>query len=167
MDAALPRNAIMEASEAELAPVKAKLAAIGPGAVITKTDGRLDAVTHETFEARQKAPAPFRSRELTIACPPLQGEIIPPRRSMMADGGTPPKRYAESASIAEATAWIRAHAAEQARVNAETAHRLAALERCVEKQERAAAKAATWSEFAVRGIALLHALADPDLRIQP
>ena len=50
---------------------------------------------------------------------------------MIADGGTPPRRYAKDASVAEATALIRAYAAEQARINAETARRLDALERHV------------------------------------
>jgi hypothetical protein len=64
----------------------------------------------------------------------LQGEVISPPRSMIADGGTPPRRYAKDASVAEATALIRAYAAEQARINAETARRLDALER--DKAER-------------------------------
>jgi len=38
----------------------------------------------------------------------LQGEVISPPRSMIADGGTPPRRYAKDASVAEATALIRA-----------------------------------------------------------
>jgi hypothetical protein len=50
VDAALPRNAIMSASETELAPVRAKLATIGPGAVITRTGGRLDDKMHSRRE---------------------------------------------------------------------------------------------------------------------
>jgi hypothetical protein len=80
----------------------------------------------------------------------LHGEVIPPPRSMIADGGTPPRRYAKDASVAEATALIRAYAAEQARINAETARRLAALERYVAMEERnralQAAGAAKWAE---------------------
>jgi hypothetical protein len=75
---------------------------------------------------------------------------IPPPRSMMADGGTPPRPYSKHASVAEATALIRAYAAQQARINAETARRLAALERHVEDQKRdKAVKAigeAKWAE---------------------
>jgi hypothetical protein len=137
IDAAIPRNALSRASEAELATVRAKVAAIGPGAVITKTDGRFDVVTSETFEARGQSlpPArsrvtpPLHSRQLTVTQPPLQGEIIPPPQSMIADGGTPARRYPANASVAEATALIRAHAAEQARANAEMARRMDALER--------------------------------------
>jgi hypothetical protein len=44
-----------EREAVELATVRAKVAAIGPGAVITKTAGRFDAVARETFEARQSA----------------------------------------------------------------------------------------------------------------
>jgi hypothetical protein len=90
--------------------------------------GRFDVVTSEVFEARQKTHAP-RSREMTISRPPLQVEVIPPPRSMIADGGTPARRYPAGASVAETTAMIRAYAAEQALANAETARRLAALER--------------------------------------
>jgi hypothetical protein len=48
---------------------------------------------------------------------------------MIADGGTPARRYPAGASVAETTAMIRAYASEQALANAETARRLAALER--------------------------------------
>ena len=69
---------------------------------------------------------------------------------MIADCGTPPRRYAKDASVAEATALIRAYAAEQARINAETARRLEALERhvMVEKRNKAtkAAAVAKWAE---------------------
>jgi hypothetical protein len=137
IDAAIPRNALSKASEAELATVRVKAAAIGPGAVITKTDNRFDIVTSETFEARgqslpparSRAAPPLHARPLTVTQLPLQGEIIPPPQSMIADGGTPARRYPANASVAEATALIRAHAAEQARVNAEMARRVEALER--------------------------------------
>jgi hypothetical protein len=73
IDAAIPRNALLRASGAELAAVRAKAAAIGPGAVITKTDGRFDVVTSEAFEARHNTPtAPSR-----------------PPASMFAIGGKP------------------------------------------------------------------------------
>ena len=137
VDAAIPLNALLKASKGELATVRAKADAIGPGAVITKTDGRFDVVTSETFEARGRSlpsarpglAPPLHSRQLTATQPPLQGEIIPPPQSMIADGGTPARPYPANASVAEATALIRAHAAEQARVNAEMARRVEALER--------------------------------------
>ena len=160
VDNALPRNATTKASDSEIAAIRAKITAIGPSAVMTKTNGRLDVITVDAFKARQKAasapriaPQPQRHaalstipprralsprtprRALTVAGPTqLQGEVISPPRSMIADGGTPPRRYAKDASVAEATALIRAYAAEQARINAETARRLDALER--DKAER-------------------------------
>jgi len=67
IDAALPRNAIMSASEPEIATLRAKLAAIGSDAVITKTGGRLDVASREAFEARQKAAAPKTRRALPQA----------------------------------------------------------------------------------------------------
>lgn len=100
-------------------------------------------------------------RALTVARAPLQGEVIAPPRSMIADGGSPPRRYAPGASIAEATAMIRAYAAEQARVNAETARRLEAVER---EQAETAKRLATLEErregvFAiVRGLAGMFSL---------
>jgi hypothetical protein len=160
VDKALPRNATTKASDSDIAAIRAKIAAIGPSAVFPKTGGRIDAITVAAFKARQKAaptprtaPQPQRhaalppipptprlspptpSRALTVAGPtPLQGEVISPPRSMIADGGTPPRRYAKDANVAEATALIRAYAAEQAHINAETARRLDALER--DKAER-------------------------------
>jgi hypothetical protein len=153
IDAAIARNALLVASSAELATVRAKAAAVEPGAVITKTDGRFDVVTSETFEARGQSLPPARSRvapplharQLTATQPPLQGEIIPPQ-SMIADGGTPARRYPASASVAEATALIRAYAAEQASMNAETNRRLAALERDMAEMKRRKAAAARMGE---------------------
>jgi hypothetical protein len=76
------------------------------------------------------------NRELTPYRPPLRGEIMPPPRSMIADGGTPPRRYAPGASVAEATAMIRAYAAQQARVNEDMSQRLAALESAKAETDR-------------------------------
>ena len=67
------------------------------------------------------------NRNLTVPLLPLQGEVIPPPRSMIADGGAPPRRYPPDASVAEATAMIRAYAAQQAKVNEDMARRLEAL----------------------------------------
>src|SRR4029077_1316496 len=58
IDAAIPRNALLTASRAELATVRARAVAIGPGAVITKTDGRFDVMTPAAFEARRQTAAP-------------------------------------------------------------------------------------------------------------
>jgi hypothetical protein len=59
---------------------------------------------------------------------------------MVADGGIPPRRYAADASVAEATAMIRAYAAQQAGVNEDMARRLATVERAnAEQAERIAA----------------------------
>jgi hypothetical protein len=173
---AAPRNATTKASDSDIAAIRPKGAAIGPSAVFPKTGGRIDAITVAAFKARQNgAPtpriasqpqrhaalppipptprlsSPEPSRALTVAGPtPLQGEVISPPHSMIADGGTPPRRYAKDASVAEATALIRAYAAEQARINAETARRLAALERYVMIEERnkatKTASAAKWAE---------------------
>jgi len=166
IDAAIPRNALLKASRAELANVRAKAAAVGPGAVITKTDGRFDVVTSETFEARgwSLPPArpvvapPLHTRQLTVTQPPLQGEIISPPQSMLADGGTPARRYPVNASVAEATALIRAHAAEQARVNAETARRLEVLERDMAEMKQSKDAAARVGE-AVQALVGLFQLA--------
>lgn len=58
-------------------------------------------------------PTPYKSS----VAPVVHGEVIRPPRSMIADGGTPPRRYAKDASVAEATALIRAYAAEQKRAS--------------------------------------------------
>jgi hypothetical protein len=117
IDRAIPRNALSKASAAEVATVRAKVAGIGPGAVITKTDGRFDVVSREAFEARQKMPAPpshqpsrppaprraeppDRGRELAVYKPlpatpsMVAGKTVKPApkhaQGMVASGGTPP-----------------------------------------------------------------------------
>jgi hypothetical protein len=88
---------------------------------------------------RCNATAPT-NRNLTVHLPPLQGEVIPTPRSMIADGGAPPRRYPTGASVAEATALIRAYAAQQAGANEDMARRLATLESAkVETDRRLAA----------------------------
>jgi hypothetical protein len=95
IDCALPRDALKKASAAELATVKEKIAAIGSGAVITKTDGRLNVVSREAFEARQGPPAAS-----TPLLAPKPGAHFPsppaarpraasPRSSVIVCGGTP------------------------------------------------------------------------------
>jgi hypothetical protein len=83
VDAALPRDAIMKASDRELKPIWAKAAAIGPGAVITKTYGRLDVLSRAAFEARHST-SPPPSRAVARPEPPAA-----PPRSMVAIGGKP------------------------------------------------------------------------------
>jgi len=73
IDAPIPRDALLKASASELATVRAKATAIGPGAV-----------TPAAFEARQQAAAPTPSR------PPVPASYRPPAppASMFAIGGT-------------------------------------------------------------------------------
>jgi hypothetical protein len=82
VDAAISRDAILDASAREMATIRAKVAAIGPGAVITKTHGRLDVLRREDFEGRDPTPTP--SRAVALYNPPA-----PPPRSMVAIGGRP------------------------------------------------------------------------------
>jgi hypothetical protein len=101
------------------------------------------------------------NRNLTVPLPPLQGEVIPPPRSMIADGGAPPRRYAPNASVAEATAMIRAYAAQQAKVNEDMARRLAVIEReQAEMTQRLAAieQRRTGIVAVVQGVASLFSL---------
>jgi hypothetical protein len=79
IDAAMPRGALLKASEGEVASIRAKVAAIGSGAVITKTDGRLDVLRREAFETRPAAPPPSHA-----APPPTRAPV-----SMVAIGGKP------------------------------------------------------------------------------
>jgi hypothetical protein len=168
VDKAWPRNAATKASDSRSAEmIRARVAAIGSTAVMTKTGDRLDVITSVAWKARQKArsavsapvptlavvptPAPVPaprltpgthrpgaepSRGLATYHPPLHGDVIPPPRSMIADGGIPARPYPSGASIAEATALIRAHAAQQSRVNEDMARRLAALERSKAETDR-------------------------------
>jgi hypothetical protein len=107
VDAAIPRNALLKAGEGELATVRAKIAAIWPGAIITKTHGRLDVLRHDAFEARHPStgsgsaslsPSPSRS-----VAPPM-----PAPRSMVANGGRPADRSGFG-SVATETAAFRAN----------------------------------------------------------
>jgi len=74
---------------------------------------------------------------------------------MIADGGTPARPYPANASVAEATALIRAYAAEQARVNAETNRRLAAMERDMAEMKQSKAAAARVGEVVQALVGLL------------
>jgi hypothetical protein len=74
--AAIPRGALLKEHPRDLDVMWAKADAIGPGAVITKTNGRLDVITRADADARTPAP-------LTPPSPTLI------RRSMVAMGGRP------------------------------------------------------------------------------
>ena len=80
IDAALPRDTILKAGPAELATVRAKLAA-ARGWVITKTSGQLDVIGREAFEARHAS----TKEMMTAAKPPAPPPAL---RSMFACGGT-------------------------------------------------------------------------------
>jgi hypothetical protein len=70
VDTTLSRDAITGASAAEFERVRAKAAAIGRAkAVVTQTNGRLDVVSREAFEARSPS-APSRAIARTPAAPP-------------------------------------------------------------------------------------------------
>jgi hypothetical protein len=169
---AAPRKAITKASAAEIATVRAKVAAIGPTAAPAPVPALAPVRALAVVPTARKPTAPVLhrepsepSRELAAYRSPLQGEVVPPPpRSMIASGGTPPERYAPGASIAEVTAAIRALASQQGRVNAEMAARLAAVERVNTAQ---AAKIAALEEkrsgviAVVQGIASIFSLVGP------
>ncbi len=150
IDTALPRDKIQNASAGELASFRAKVAAIGPGAVITKTGDRLDVVTSEAFEAR--SPVPARSREWTVVRPATPA-------SMYAIGGKPgrglvPQGYGYPAppDIAAASTFTKWCA------NTETM--LAALAAKADAQERRiAALEAAQADRRANALAVAQALA--------
>lgn len=118
IDAAIPRDAILQASESELPSIRAKAAAIGSGAVITKTGGRLDVLRREDFEARSapRLPAPAPASMYAIGGKPGRG-LIPQGYGYPA----PP----DLAAVSNYTKW---------RSNTETM--LAALAAKADEQER-------------------------------
>jgi hypothetical protein len=97
VDKALPRNATTKASDRDIAAIRAKVAAIGPSAVMTKTPDpvggklRLDVIAVDAFKARQNArsvapapihpsapvPTPYRPS----TAPVLHGEPPEPSRT--------------------------------------------------------------------------------------
>jgi hypothetical protein len=80
---ALPRTFLKE-PPADIARMWAKADAIGPGAVITKTNGRLDVLKREDFEARgikRRAPASMAAiggRPGRGLVPQARGYALPP-----------------------------------------------------------------------------------------
>jgi hypothetical protein len=136
VDAAIPRNALLKESDEDLSRLRAKAAAIGRGAVITKTHGRLDLLRREDFEARTvlaapppPTPAPRSADRRGYAAPP---------RSMVAIGGKPGKGlipqasgYALPPDLAAASPFTRAE-----EFRAQTTVMLAALAVKSDEQER-------------------------------
>jgi hypothetical protein len=109
-------DAIMKASERNIGRVWAKADVIGPGGVITKTNGRLDVLPRAVFEPREKGlppspPPPSQSRALAVVSPsrpPMPPAYTPPPQSMMAVGGRAPDRSGFS-SVATQSAQVRAN----------------------------------------------------------
>jgi hypothetical protein len=140
VDAAIPRGALVKVPDGEWAAIRAKAAAIGPGAVITKTGGRLDVLKAKDFEARHISPAtPVRPPSSMPAHP---SAYTPPPRSLIADGGRP--HVSGFGSVATETAFFRANvtasldqlareAVEAKRERAAQEKRIAALEAAVER----------------------------------
>src|ERR1700723_4511044 len=75
-DAAIPRGALLKESAEDLSRIWAKVDAIGPGAVITKTNGRLDVLSRKDIGARDFAASPGRAEGRLCAPTPTA-----PRRS--------------------------------------------------------------------------------------
>jgi hypothetical protein len=111
VDAAIPRNALLKESREDLSRMWAKVAAIGPGAVITKTNGRLDVLRREDVEARDKASPPSPHAIALYEPPKPSRSVAPPMpapRSMIASGGRAADRSG-FASVATETAAFRAN----------------------------------------------------------
>jgi hypothetical protein len=159
VDAAIPRNALLKESREDLSRMWAKVAAIGPGAVITKTNGRLDVLRREDIEARDKA-SPSASRAVALYEPPKPSRpVAPPMsapRSMIAVGGRAADRSG-FASVATETAAFRANVT--ASLN-RLAQEAVAARRESEAQERriAALEAAASRNVAAAGV--VQAIAD-------
>jgi BMFP domain-containing protein YqiC len=142
IDAAISRAPILKAGENEPASIRAKIAAIGPGAVITKTHGRLDVLRREDFEAHAPAPPP---------------------RSMVAVGGKPGRGlipqgrgYAAPPDIAAVSTFARA---EQFRAQTETMLRALAA-KSDEQERRIAALEASLANRRVDALNIVHAVAE-------
>jgi hypothetical protein len=134
VDAAIPRNALLKESDKDLSRMWAKAAAIGPGAVITKTHGRLDVLRRADFEARTASPVP----PTPTPAPRSAVARYEPPRSMVAIGGKPGKGlipqasgYALPPDLAAASPFTRAE-----EFRAQTTAMLAALAAKSDEQER-------------------------------
>jgi hypothetical protein len=155
-DAALPKDAIAKASPAELAAVRADIAALGErGAVITQIGGRLRAVEPKNKPPARVEPPTWQPRTAPISNRAQQFPNGAQRGSMIASGGTPPGPPVK-ASIAEATADLRARLAMHARAieeltrrDREKETRLAALE------AQAAVRPASWADAIQQAVVAL------------
>jgi hypothetical protein len=159
VDAAIPRNALLKESREDLSRMWAKVSAIGPGAVITKTNGRLDVLRREEIEARDKASPPSHHAVTLYEPPKPSRSVAPPMpapRSMIAVGGRPADRSG-FASVATETAAFRANVT--ASLN-RLAQEAVAARRESEAQERriAALEAAASRNVAAAGV--VQAIAD-------
>jgi hypothetical protein len=150
VDAAIPRGALVRVPNDEWAAIRAKAAVIEPGAVITKSHGRLDVLSREAFEARHSSTgsgSPVRPPASQPARPPASQSVrltayTPPPRSLVAVGGQAPDHSGFGNNIASATAFFRANMTASlntlAREAVETKRELAAQERRIAVIEAAA-----------------------------
>jgi BMFP domain-containing protein YqiC len=144
---ALPHGALAKLSNETAAYLRAKIAAIGPGAVITKTNERLDVITRAEADARTPA----------LLTPPSPDLI---RKSMAAIGGRPgrglipqARGYAAPPDLAAVSPYTRAEefetrtmtmlAAQAAKID-ELERRVAPLEQARRREHEAADRAAPW-----------------------
>jgi hypothetical protein len=118
MNSTTAREAILQAGDNELASIHAKIDAFGPGAVITKTHGRLDALSREDFDARASASARQPSM-VAVGGKPGRG-LVP-----QAQG------YSLPPDLAALSAYTRAE-----EFRAQTTTMLAALAARADQQER-------------------------------
>jgi hypothetical protein len=143
VDTSLPHDAITGASAAEYERVRAKATAIGRAkAVVTMTNGRLDVVSREAFDAHS---TPSSSRAVTRS-PAARPSPEAMRGSMVAIGGRPGRGlvpqgrgYAAPPDVAAASPYMHAKQFE-----ADTKAMLAALAARADEHAReiAALKAA-------------------------
>lgn len=132
-DATIPRGALLKESAEDLSRIRAKVDAIGPGAVITKTNGRLDVLSRKDIEARDFAASPGRAEGRLRAPTPTA-----PPRSMVAIGGKAGRGlvrqgegYGLPPDLAAASPYTRAE-----EFRAHTTTMLAALAAKSDEQER-------------------------------
>jgi hypothetical protein len=170
VDASIPRGALLKESAEDLSRVWAKVDAIGAGAVITKTNGRLDVLSRKDIEARDfttspgragsrlraPTPAPFRA-----VAPYNQSTPAAPPRSMVAIGGKPGRGlvpqgrgYALPPDMAAVSPYTRAE-----EFRAKTEAMLSALAAKADAQDRRiAALEAAAADRRVNALDVAHAL---------
>jgi hypothetical protein len=82
-------RASADVSESEIAAIRAKVAAVGPSAVIAKTAGRLDVISSDAWEARRRAREASTMPQRAPSTPQPPSTPQAPARSMLAIGGRP------------------------------------------------------------------------------